>query len=49
MLNYTIICVSKFVELFEYAFVSQDPHADEFEDKEWTFFIENVSYFLNER
>lgn len=24
---------------------SQDPHAEEFEDKEWTFVIENVSGF----
>lgn len=28
--------------------VFQDPHAEEFEDKEWTFVIENVStiFFL---
>lgn len=24
-------------------FLLQDPHAEEFEDKEWTFVIENVS------
>lgn len=24
----------------------QDPHAEEFEDKEWTFVIENVSAFI---
>lgn len=24
-------------------FLTQDPHADEFEDKDWTFVIENVS------
>lgn len=30
---------------FKYGFIWQDPHADEFEDKEWTFFIENVSLF----
>lgn len=24
-------------------FAQQDPHAEEFEDKEWTFVIENVS------
>lgn len=26
----------------------QDPHAEEFEDKEWTFVIENVSAIYND-
>lgn len=28
-------------------FYTQDPHAEEFEDKEWTFVIENVSTNLS--
>lgn len=28
---------------FDSFFYPQDPHAEEFEDKEWTFVIENVS------
>lgn len=28
-------------------FYTQDPHAEEFEDKEWTFVIENVSTKLS--
>lgn len=30
-------------------FYPQDPHAEEFEDKEWTFVIENVSTKLSSR
>lgn len=34
--------LKKYISTLYFAFL-QDPHAEEFEDKEWTFVIENVS------